>query len=325
ECHGRGFDTQAIAGWNGPGPFKIVNNYLEGAGENVMFGGADPAIPNLVPSDIEIRRNHLFKPLSWKEDDPGYAGEHWAVKNLFELKNARRVLIEGNLFEHNWADAQNGFAILFTVRNQDGGAPWSVVEDVRFSRNILRHAAGGINILGRDYIHPSQQTKRIKIDNNLMYEIGGRQWGINGRFLQLNETVNVTVNHNTVLHTGNVITAYGAANEGFVFTNNLMPHNEYGVIGDSTPTGTWTLNRYFPSVQFKKNVIVGGEANRYPGKKNYYPATLDDVGFIDWRNGNYRLQGRSPYKGAGKKQKDIGANMDEIEAAIAGRIDPPGF
>ncbi len=48
ECKGISQDTQAIAGWNGPGPFLIENNYLEGAGENVMFGGADPAIPGLV-------------------------------------------------------------------------------------------------------------------------------------------------------------------------------------------------------------------------------------------------------------------------------------
>jgi hypothetical protein len=49
DCHGRGQDTQAILGWNGPGPFKIVNNYLAGAGENVMFGGADPSIPTSSP------------------------------------------------------------------------------------------------------------------------------------------------------------------------------------------------------------------------------------------------------------------------------------
>jgi hypothetical protein len=65
-----GADSQAIAGWNGPGPFNIINNYLEGAGENVIFGGADPSIPNLVPSDIVVRRNHFFKPLSWKIGDP---------------------------------------------------------------------------------------------------------------------------------------------------------------------------------------------------------------------------------------------------------------
>jgi hypothetical protein len=49
-----GQDSQAIAGWNGPGPFTITNNYLEGAGENVMFGGAPPAIAGLVPADIDM-------------------------------------------------------------------------------------------------------------------------------------------------------------------------------------------------------------------------------------------------------------------------------
>ena len=48
------------------------------------------------------------------------------MKNLFELKNAQRVLIESNVFEYNWAESQNGFAILFTPRNQGGGrrGPW---------------------------------------------------------------------------------------------------------------------------------------------------------------------------------------------------------
>ena len=44
-----GADSQAICGWNGPGPFLIENNYLEGAGENVMFGGADPTFPISCP------------------------------------------------------------------------------------------------------------------------------------------------------------------------------------------------------------------------------------------------------------------------------------
>ena len=143
DVHEVGADSQAICGWNGPGPFKIVNNYLEAAGENVMFGGADPKIRNLVPSDIEFRVNHCSKPLTWMRQDPSYAGKHWSVKNLFELKNARRVMIDGNLFEKNWVDAQTGFGILFTVRNQEGTAPWSVVEDVSFTNNIVRRSAGG--------------------------------------------------------------------------------------------------------------------------------------------------------------------------------------
>jgi hypothetical protein len=72
DIHGVATDTQAICGWNGPGPYHIINNYVEAAAENIMFGGADPKIPNLVPSDIEIRGNHVFKPLSWKVGDPSY-------------------------------------------------------------------------------------------------------------------------------------------------------------------------------------------------------------------------------------------------------------
>src|SRR5205823_7269809 len=83
-----GQDSQAIAGWNGPGPYTIENNYLEAAGENIIFGGSDPAIPNLTPSDITVRGNHLTKQLIWRSQPT------WNVKNLFELKNAQRVVID---------------------------------------------------------------------------------------------------------------------------------------------------------------------------------------------------------------------------------------
>ena len=55
EVHAEAQDNQAVAGWNGPGPITITNNYLESGGENVMFGGAPPVIPGLVSSDILIR------------------------------------------------------------------------------------------------------------------------------------------------------------------------------------------------------------------------------------------------------------------------------
>src|SRR5687767_7496188 len=67
DCKGVGLDTQAIAGWNGPGPYLIENNYLEGAGENVMFGGADPSIAGMVADGITIRRNYFSRPMAWRE------------------------------------------------------------------------------------------------------------------------------------------------------------------------------------------------------------------------------------------------------------------
>ncbi|HSB80588.1 MAG TPA: hypothetical protein VLM91_17540, partial [Candidatus Methylomirabilis sp.] len=239
-----GADSQAIASWNGPGPFKIQNNFLEAAGENVMFGGADPSVGDLVPSDIEVRGNHFAKPLAWRAGEPTYEGTPWTVKNLFELKNARRVLIDGNLFEHNWAQSQSGFAILFTVRNQDGSAPWSVVEDVTFTHNVVRHVASAINILGRDDNHPSQRTSRILISNNLFNDVGGSRWGGGGTLFQiLDGCANLVIEHNTALQAGNIITADGAADTGFVFKGNVVAHNAYGIIGSGTAVGNSTLTR----------------------------------------------------------------------------------
>ena len=60
DCKGVGQDTQAIGGWNGPGPYLIENNYLEAAGENVLFGGADPAIANLVADGVTVRAQLLL-------------------------------------------------------------------------------------------------------------------------------------------------------------------------------------------------------------------------------------------------------------------------
>jgi len=140
-----GQDAQAIAGWGGPGPFLIQNNYLEGAAENLLFGGASSSVPNVVPSDITIRRNHFYKPRSWQIGQASYAGTPWTVKNLLELKSARRVVIEGKILENNWVHAQTGAAVVFLADTQDGFA----VEDVLFANNIVRHSAGAFALLSR--------------------------------------------------------------------------------------------------------------------------------------------------------------------------------
>jgi cellulose synthase/poly-beta-1,6-N-acetylglucosamine synthase-like glycosyltransferase len=295
-----GADSQAIAGWNGAGPLRIENNYLEAAGENVMFGGADPAAPQMVPADIEVLRNHMFKPLRWKVGHATYEGTEWSVKNLFELKNARRVLVEGNVLEHNWTHAQNGFAILFTVRNQDGGAPWSTVEDVTFVNNIVRHVGAGVNVLGRDDNHPSQLTRRIAIHNNLFLDVGGA-WG-NGRLFQLLDGTNsIGITHNTALQTGNIL--FGgdhAPHTAFVFQNNIAPHNEHGIIGSGTAPGNQTLARYFPRAVVSGNVIIGGDGGQYPAD-NTFTRSVDDAGIAHLGRGDLRpaTAGRSGGAAAG--------------------------
>src|SRR5947209_4324459 len=188
-CYIAGFksaeqDAQAIAGWNGPGPFHIINNYLEASGENLMFGGSTPSIAGLVPSDIEIRRNYFFKPLLWREGDASYAGVRWSVKDLFEIKSARRVVFDGNLLENCWGDVNAGYgAINLTVRGDSG--PQATIEDVTISNNVMRHTPNGINVLGIDTVQPSVQGKGVKIINILFTDIDGKRWNGDGEFIKI--------------------------------------------------------------------------------------------------------------------------------------------
>ncbi len=312
-----GADSQAIAGWNGPGPFQIVNNYLEAAGENVLFGGADPTIRDLVPSDIEIRRNHFSKSLSWRIGHPTYAGTPWTVKNLLELKNARRVLVEGNVFEQNWGHGQTGFAILFTVRNQDGTAPWSVVEDVTFRRNIVRHTGSGVNILGRDQ-KPSQQTTRILIADNLFEDVNGGRWQGEGRLFQvLGGTADVVIEHNTGFQSGPIMMADTDQNTGFVYRSNITNKGTYGFFGSGSGEGIAALNTYFPGYHFLRNIVIGGLASAYP-RDNFFPSSVDAVEFRDPVNGDYRLAASSRYRNTGADGRDPGADLDALLRATAG-------
>jgi hypothetical protein len=309
-----GADSQAILGWGGAGPFKINNNYLEGAGENLMFGGGDPSITNLVPSDIEVRGNHIVKPLRWKKNEPGFEGTAWTVKNLFELKNARRVIVEGNVMEHSWEEAQSGFAVLFTVRNQDGRAPWSVVEDVQFVNNIVRHSASGINLLGHDNNRAwdqSQETKRILIHNNLWEDIGGERWGGRGILFQMLEgTSDVSIEHNTGMQRGYTLFSMGPPHRRFTFRHNIAPHNEYGIYGNDVGVGVAALDAYFPDAVVTENVLAGGEGRRYPDG-NVFPDSIDAVPFADRRAGNYRLTGSI------KHLKDPGVDAAALCAALS--------
>ena len=161
DIHEVGGESKAIGGWNGPGPLKIVNNYLEAASINLLLGGANPSIVDLVPSDIEIRRNHFFKPLSWKQGEPTYAGIHWQVKNLLEIKAGRRVWVDGNIFEHSWADGQEGWAIRIVL----GSDRYAAISDITFTNNIVRHAANGFDVCG-NCSTASSVVNRVSVRNN---------------------------------------------------------------------------------------------------------------------------------------------------------------
>jgi hypothetical protein len=206
-----------------------------------------------------------------KTGAPPSTASLWQVKNILELKNARRVRVEYNLIENNWLAAQQGYAVLFTPRNQSGSCSWCVIEQVDFTHNIIHNVSGAFSIAGYDSNSPSGQTNTIKIQDNLVYgvttELGGSGWVV----LIGDAPRDITFDHNTFDFDGTTLLyAYGGTQAaprpitGFRFTNNASPHGTYGLNGADASTGTLTLQMYFPGAVITGNWLSGGTASRYP-------------------------------------------------------------
>lgn len=281
-----GEETQGICGWTGTRNVSIINNYVEGGAENIMFGGADPANAELTPRDIEVRGNHLNKPAAWN----GTA----TVKTLFELKNAKGVQFTGNLLTNNW----KGSAFRITVRDQDGGAPFSTIEDVTIRDNIIDGAGEGINILGRDDTYPSQTLKRLTIENNLFLALGGvNGFEGSGYFIQVTDGEDITIAHNTAFNRGNITTFYGEMPRRFAFRDNITGHGSYGIHGPidvrSDAARTMFQNNIFMNLQ---GVSPGDYA--YPDGNQLVTGSAE-IGFTDISSMDYRLRPNSRFKGKG--------------------------
>jgi hypothetical protein len=290
NCHAAGFDAQAIGGWNGPGPYLIENNELVGSTENVMFGGGDPAITGLSPSDITIRRNHIHK-------DPRWRGV-WSAKNLLELKNARRVLIEDNVFETTWPDAQQMAIVIKSSQDSCGTCLWEGTQDVTLRWNIVRRSPGGLNIQGYDesgQVKTTTHTARVTVEHNAFTEIGGE--GAAQLMLLTHDLADILIASNVFLHAapnrGSAITcAYaGGAARRLSFTGNVVTignADNGGVIYDGGLIGTAAFNAMVGdgSWWFAGNQVVGGAplASRFP-PGNTFPDTVPalDLGELQRR------------------------------------------
>lgn len=292
-------ETQGICGWNGPGPFRILNNYIEGGAQNIMFGGADPSVPNLVPSNIEIRRNFLYKPREWF----GRA----TIKAVIELKNARNVVLDGNVLE----SAGLTGAFVFTVRNQNGKAPWSTLEDIVVTNNIVRHSSTGFSILGRDTYNQSQQAKRIRIANNLLVDVGPDYSAV---FLAGCCADTVTVENNTVQQTGNIMTCYGPSTSNFIFRNNIVQYNSYGLYCPVNVLSAGSRGNVI--ADNSRSIAANGFPDNLP-KGNLVVNSYSDVGFVDSIRGDWRLTAQSKVRRRGSDGKDPGVDFDAMAAALA--------
>ena len=285
-------DTESHAIYSyGPGPARIENNsFINVIGITVYFPGDTSVASNQYASDVEIRGNYFYKSERYIYGNPANVeNKLYQTRHHLELKRGRRFLVEGNIFDGNWAHINQGALIALTTR----GTPTTEaptgdmgITDITFRNNVLRNAPNGIILLAHDDHADNEQqieTARLSFTNNLFYNIDGTKWytpvGSGGccTFGQAGSPFwlfwgieDVTVTHNTVyrnIGTNPKIISFQeggtAASEGFSFKDNIV----YSTIGlpmgkDGGPAqryGIDALNYIFQAsggYEWQKNVIV---------------------------------------------------------------------
>jgi hypothetical protein len=330
-------DSQAIWGGVGDvigGTYKIVNNYLEAAAEGILFGGGGGSA---TPADIEIRRNHFFKPLVWKPSDPSYRGIPFIVKNNFELKNGARVLLEGNVMENSWGGfSQKGFQILLTPKSQQGKCPECVVHDVTIRYCVLRHSGSGMNFAAAPADNGARASGlfNVSIHDITIEDISGARFDGNGFAFQFGSDGSpyhdISIRHITVPSGDRVLLLIGHPQghpvQNISLTDSILDAGEHPTASSGGGPQNCAYQKFSPKAvldscwqnyEFSRNVIVQAKGE-WPGG-NFFAKDLRAAGVSGFTESERpRLTLNSPYRGKAKDGRDIGADIPAIETATAG-------
>jgi hypothetical protein len=139
---------------------KINHNWLEGQ-SSCVFGGGFTNPPSMGTTyvshqDVEMRRNRCTFPYAWLGQNPISGNAHWngqniTRKNIQELKEGQRELLDGNILENaDSSGGQSGPQLAFNIRNSSAGVYGTnyaaIISDVTVTNNILRNTCEGIQI-----------------------------------------------------------------------------------------------------------------------------------------------------------------------------------
>ena len=259
----------------------------------------------------------------------------WVVKTLFETKFGHNYQVDSNVLDYSWTGADLGYSVWLKSNNQDGTCEFCQTKDLVFEKNLIRHAAGGFNLLGYNTNHGASgyppPMENITIRHNLLYDSNSNwiQGGATTWAVKTSNTINnLRIEHNTFIHhMRGFVYLTDAPVEGLVIKDNLGRAEEYGVFGISCTPGTDCLNKNtVRSVwTFAGNVIAGASATRYP-KHNLYPdvtefETQHFEAYGGGVSGNYALKKTSRWKGTATDGTDRGADIAALNAAVNGVVE----
>jgi hypothetical protein len=233
-----GTDSQCINGWNGAHDHLIENCFLAAAAENILYGGADPALEEMSPRCVTIRNNEIMKKYEW-------VGKTLNLKCLIETKNLKGALIYWNKIHGCWKDAwDSGVALTLKSSNQDNTMPTSGSKFLSIINNDIYDVGSYCALAGNSTQNVADPLESVIISGNWMH--GMHTSGDGKAFLIGDNPRKILIDHNTIQnnrHSFLYMYACDAQTE-VKFTNNIALHGTYGAMKapDATEAKLIVLN-----------------------------------------------------------------------------------
>lgn len=336
-CHvsdfkGTNIESHAIHVYSQIDPCLIENNFISAASIPLFVGDSNDDTFGAHLKDITIRGNHIYKPDSYRQTHPSWNGIAYQIKNQFEIKHGRRVLVEGNLLENSFdgGDQSGQWLNLNAIP-----AP---VEDFTYRNNVIYGCNNG------NLASYGGAVTRVVIQNNLFFNIGG--WGIPPTgaalwWMNLARGRYVTIENNTVYYPdrtyyGATIFFNGTRYNNFNLDYHRVRNNVFigGVNSDLAGSGVngkqAVLDYCGDNYHYQNNVVLYGRGGTtywtYPtghedGKWEnfYFPTTLAGVGYTDTAFADvddFELAVSSPYYAVGTGGSRPGITASAITAVL---------
>lgn len=159
------------------GPYNLTENFCVGVGQPFFI---DQNTNDYIDADVTFKRNRIIYPEAAAVSGSGH-DRKYENRNPVEVKAVHRAEFKGNLVYNTFQQNNDGAAFLLS-----GRCPYAIsasgktgIEDVGMLSNKVAHGASGIAIYAGnipangDTLCEPIPTRRVNIDNNLFYDMGG--------------------------------------------------------------------------------------------------------------------------------------------------------
>jgi hypothetical protein len=266
----------------------------------------------------------------------------WSVKNLLELKVGRRVLVEGNVLEGTWVDAQAGYGVVLKSVNQDGAATWSQTTDVTLRRNVITGVAAGLSLSGSPEANPvGAPLSRVLVEQNLVVlgdpaVLAPGNPALSRGVLISAGPRDIALRHNTVAGARSVSLLMIGEDWGvFELVDNAFGVGSYGGIkgdGSQEPSGpnegtdilqTYTGGRYrfAGNAVWAPGALTAAARGAYPATNVLVEGADDAAVFASVARGDYRIA-LARLRRIATDGRDPGADIAALDSATAGVAAP---